>query len=67
MVKEAWDPEPEKRPDMKRVATLICGDLIEVSDGDETVPGIGLDKAHDQSVMTKFPLAVREKSCRLET
>jgi hypothetical protein len=27
MIKEAWDFDPEKRPDMKRVAAMIRGDL----------------------------------------
>ena len=30
-VKEAWEHDPEKRPDMKRVAALIRGDLNEMS------------------------------------
>ena len=37
MAIEAWDPNPEKRPDMRRVAALIRGDLNEMSNGDETV------------------------------
>lgn len=37
MMKEAWDHNPEKRPDMKRVATLVRGDLNELSEGDENV------------------------------
>jgi hypothetical protein len=27
ILKEAWDEDPEKRPDMKRVAAMIRGDL----------------------------------------
>jgi hypothetical protein len=27
MIKEGWDFDPEKRPDMKRVAAMIRGDL----------------------------------------
>jgi len=31
MIKEAWDDNPEKRPDMKRVAVLLRGDLNEMT------------------------------------
>lgn len=31
MIREAWDHDPEKRPDMKRVAVMIRGDLNEMS------------------------------------
>jgi hypothetical protein len=31
MIQEAWDHDPEKRPDMKRVAVLIRGDLNEMT------------------------------------
>ena len=31
MLKEAWEHDPEKRPDMKRVATMIRGDLNDLS------------------------------------
>ena len=36
MIPEAWDNDPRKRPDMKRVAILIRGDLNDMSH-DETV------------------------------
>lgn len=31
MIPEAWDDDPRKRPDMKRVAILIRGDLNDMS------------------------------------
>jgi hypothetical protein len=31
LLREAWDHEPEKRPDMKRIASLLRGDLSELS------------------------------------
>ena len=31
MIPEAWDNDPKKRPDMKRVAILIRGDLNDMS------------------------------------
>ena len=31
MIPEAWDPDPAKRPDMKRVALLIRGDLNDMT------------------------------------
>ena len=31
MLNEAWEHDPEKRPDMKRVATMIRGDLNDLS------------------------------------
>jgi hypothetical protein len=37
MLKEAWDHEPTKRPDMTRVASIIHGDLNDISDGDEAI------------------------------
>jgi Protein tyrosine and serine/threonine kinase len=36
MLNEAWDDDPEKRPDMKRVATLLRGDLTFMS-SDESI------------------------------
>ena len=36
MIPEAWDDDPSKRPDMKRVAILIRGDLNSMS-ADDTV------------------------------
>jgi hypothetical protein len=36
MIPEAWDPDPRKRPDMKRVAILIRGDLNDMT-SDERV------------------------------
>ena len=36
MIPEAWDPDPRKRPDMKRVAILIRGDLNDMTN-DEAV------------------------------
>jgi Protein tyrosine and serine/threonine kinase len=32
VVKESWDHDPTKRPDMKRVASMIRGDLNDMSD-----------------------------------
>jgi serine/threonine protein kinase len=37
MLAEAWDYDPRKRPNMRRVATMLRGDLNEMSDGDEAV------------------------------
>lgn len=31
MLKEAWDHDPSERPDMKRVAAMIRGDLSDLS------------------------------------
>ena len=31
IIKEAWEHDPEKRPDMKRVAAMIRGDLNDLS------------------------------------
>jgi serine/threonine protein kinase len=31
MVKEAWDDDPQKRPDMKRVAVMVRGDLNDMT------------------------------------
>jgi Protein tyrosine and serine/threonine kinase len=36
MLPEAWDPDPRKRPDMKRMAILIRGDLNDMT-SDENV------------------------------
>ena len=36
MIPDAWDPDPRKRPDMKRVAIVIRADLNDLSD-DESV------------------------------
>lgn len=36
MIPEAWDNDPRKRPDMKRVAILIRGDLNDMT-SDESV------------------------------
>jgi hypothetical protein len=36
MLPEAWDPDPRKRPDMKRVAMMIRGDLCDMTT-DESV------------------------------
>ncbi|KAG7349944.1 protein kinase domain containing protein [Nitzschia inconspicua] len=37
IVKEGWDRNPQKRPDMKRVGTMIRGLLQDMSCGDETI------------------------------
>jgi hypothetical protein len=34
MIPEAWDDNPQKRPEMKRVAILIRGDLNSMSTDD---------------------------------
>jgi Protein tyrosine and serine/threonine kinase len=34
MIPEAWDVDPRKRPDMKRVAILIRGDLNDMTNDD---------------------------------
>ena len=34
MIPEAWDADPRKRPDMKRVAILIRGDLNHMTNDD---------------------------------
>ena len=31
LLKDAWDPEPQKRPDMRRVSTILRGDLNDLS------------------------------------
>ena len=36
MLPEAWDPDPRRRPDMKRIAILIRGDLNDLT-SDENV------------------------------
>jgi serine/threonine protein kinase len=37
MLPEAWDNDPQKRPDMKRVAILIRGDLNDMTDDDNVL------------------------------
>jgi serine/threonine protein kinase len=37
MLPEAWDPDPRKRPDMKRVAILIRGDLNDMTTDDRVL------------------------------
>lgn len=37
MLPEAWDPDPRKRPDMKRVAILIRGDLNDMTNDDKVI------------------------------
>lgn len=37
MLKEAWDHEPAKRPEMKRVALMIRADLNDMSGGDDSI------------------------------
>lgn len=37
MLQEAWEYDPQKRPNMRRVATMIRGDLNELSAGDDAV------------------------------
>jgi serine/threonine protein kinase len=37
VLKEAWSDDPQKRPPMKRVATLIRGDLNELSHDDSVI------------------------------
>jgi hypothetical protein len=37
MIPEAWDNDPQKRPDMKRVAILIRGDLNDMTDDDNVL------------------------------
>lgn len=37
MIPEAWDNDPRKRPDMKRVAILIRGDLNDLSNDEHVL------------------------------
>lgn len=37
MIPEAWDSDPRKRPDMKRVAILIRGDLNDMTTDDSVL------------------------------
>jgi hypothetical protein len=37
MIPEAWDVDPRKRPDMKRVAILIRGDLNDMTNDDRVL------------------------------
>jgi serine/threonine protein kinase len=37
MIPEAWDNDPTKRPDMKRVAILIRGDLNDMTTDDDVL------------------------------
>ena len=37
MLPEAWDDDPAKRPDMKRVAILIRGDLNDLTTDDRVL------------------------------
>jgi serine/threonine protein kinase len=63
MLPEAWDKDPKNRPDMKRVAILIRGDLNDMTDDDMIVRRtkhmndrsnhsfeFGLSDPHDQPI-----------------
>jgi Protein tyrosine and serine/threonine kinase len=67
VVKESWNADPTKRPDMKRVAAMIRGDLNEMSDDtsvqNRTIHMINRSR-HSFRLSKRFPSS--EKLTRLK-
>lgn len=59
-VKEAWEHDPQKRPDMKRIASLLRGDLNELS----TDPTVRDRTAHMRERSTHSTRLARAMSLR---
>jgi serine/threonine protein kinase len=61
MLSESWDHDPQKRPNMKRIATLIRGDLNENCKGNDSI----LHRTEHMANRTRHSIRVqRERSLK---